>query len=164
MLFKCGISLTISKNENKTGFVAKVLCGQQILAESMSTSFRYARKKALKQALAKLAEQVGKPWSDNPIYIQIEKQRHEALAKKKANDFAAKQKEYREKLEEKRQKKKKRIADEKEFLKQRDELRRKIKQESKLRKEKFEKLKAKKETSLQNISTKKRRHLEDKKK
>ena len=163
IVYGCKVKLTIQESEK--GFRATVVAGDDCtLSDEQSTSYRYARQKALKVALHALISAVDERDRSCPDYDarrqrlnDIMQQKYEAERAEKTQQYSEKKAKKKRKVQEiKSRKKNKAIAA--------DIQRRAAKASAKRRKEQETLRAAEVAAKLANMSAKKRRHLQDKKK
>ncbi|HPS13090.1 MAG TPA: hypothetical protein PLB87_07425 [Prolixibacteraceae bacterium] len=145
-------------------FRTAITAGNELIHEAESKSYRYSRKKALKQALLILSAPERVKLDNDAEYQQRETERlqkeiSEALRlKKKKQDAYLEKKEKIQKQKREEREKAKTLAAEREIE------RKKAKARAKARIEARKKLEENKKSSVLTMSVAKRRHLEDKKK
>lgn len=129
-----------------------------VIAEATSKSYRYARKKAMKNTLEIISNINFEKYVNESNYI-------ERLQKRIEEEKEKKKKELQQKLSEKENRRQEKIEGAKRIKKVRDQARKKAQSEAKKRKAEREKISARKAAKEQRpLSAKKRRYLEDKKK
>lgn len=156
-IFNCPIQVQLVEQNGIFKATVSVKDGT-VLSDASSKSYLYARNKALKMSIVVMAEINMKDFNQNTDYIERIKQR---LEEEKNKQIIL--------IEEKQAAKEKRRAELKEkslkYKAQRDAIRKKAKAEAKKRKESKAALEAvKKAKEAKQISGKKRRFLDDKKK
>lgn len=116
--YDCKPKLTIIENEDKTQHISIAL-HKEIIAQHQSISFKYAKKKAIKQALDFVTKNIEEQLKQNPIYQEnekqklekelenLEKQKQEKLEKHIARNLA-----HQEKMQLRRDEKKKQAQEE----------------------------------------------------
>lgn len=163
LVFGENAKLKTFKNPDNT-FTASVYAGNNILHEISGKSYKYSRKKVLKETLIILAEKLAKDHFENPVYQQflVQQQEQEIIE-------IEKNKVKKEKLRTVKLEKKKALRDDKKLIKIenakiQDQNRRKVKQAAKQRLERLKEKEIKKAAAIANMSGKKRRHIDDKNK
>lgn len=170
---QCNYFCHLTYNENamvttqildKLLFRSSVSAGKVIICETESKSYRYSRKKALKQALLILSAPERIKLDNDAEYLQREEERQQQeineaqkLKNEKLAAYIAK-KEKIQKLRREEREKAKVLAAEREVE------RKKAKARAKARIEARKKAAENRKSSVLNLSSAKRRHLEDKKK
>lgn len=145
-------------------FRTSITAGSDLIHEAESKSYRYSRKKALKQALLILSAPERVKLDNDAEYQQLETERLQKeisealLLKKKKQDAYLEKKEKIQKQKREEREKAKILAAEREIE------RKKAKARAKSRIEARKKAKENKKSTIAVMSTGKRRHLEDKKK
>lgn len=156
--------LVITQMIDELLFKSSVSAGKVVICEAESKSYRYSRKKALKQALLMLSAPERIKLDNDTEYLKREEQREQQLkdeAKRQKDEKLATYLEKKEKIQQLRgeeRKKAKALAAEREIE------RKKAKARAKARIEARKKADENKKSSVLGLSTAKRRHLEDKKK
>jgi dsRNA-specific ribonuclease len=162
MLYGDKVKLSMQKNESL--WTATVTANEHILAVESSSSYRYVRKKTLKKALVvlseatKIADEQREDYAlRRQIIEEISRQKAEAEIKRKQTSLAEKQAQKKAVAEAKKAK----VTEQKRLH---DLQRKQAKAAAKRRKEEQAAKTAALATQMKNISARKRRHLEDKKK
>ncbi len=129
-----------------------------VIAEATSKSYRYARKKAMKNTLEIISNISFEKYLSESNYIERVQKRIEEEKEKRKNEL-------QQKLDEKEKRRQENTEKTKRIKKARDQTRKKAQTEAKKRKAEIEKRMAAEAAKEQRpLSAKKRRHLQDKKK
>lgn len=143
---------------------ASVKAGSIILSIAISKSYRYAKKKALKEALKLMAANVAEKYTQTEEF-QSKKEREEEEKRQEIAFLATEKKRlHQEKVAIKKAENEKRRKKRKEENQIKDIERRVSKKRAKERSQKMLKLQEKRDKELQNLSVSKIRHLQDKQK
>lgn len=157
--------LLISTQKNTDDiFTTNINAGEHSVAMAESKSYRYSRKKALKQALTYMAGQIQMQREQNPQYRELTKKLADAETEKKEKEHNEKIQQHRKKTEQKKEQRAERKKQQKENAELLDQKRRKAKQVAKERQKRIEEEKKKQQAKEANISSSKKRFLDDKKK
>jgi dsRNA-specific ribonuclease len=155
--------LQIQKLDNGN-FCASVLIGDEEISKAESVSYKYSRKKAMKQAVLILSAPLRVNLNDDPVHQTIEEELERAEVEKKLAQKEEKQKQYLERQAKRAELRAIKKEEKKIEAQERELARRKAKAKAKARAEIKAKAAAEKDAAMQNISVAKRRHLQDKQK
>ncbi|GHT31626.1 hypothetical protein FACS189434_01700 [Bacteroidia bacterium] len=157
MLYGCQTRLSMAK-QNET-WTTTITAGERTVAAETSASYRYSRRKALKKALLSLAAEHNRQQPDYEQRLQhLEQLQAEKTAAQKAERQAAFAQKQAKKAAERKQKK----EDWQQKAIETDIKRRKAKAAAKQRKEEQARRNTENAARMANMSTNKRRHLQDK--
>lgn len=157
--YNCKPLPEMEKSEDKYRFTLRI--NEELVAVAESKSYKYAQKKLWKKALQLITIEQEKKLLQNPDYLKyVAEQEEKARAeeeKRKEEKMTAYHEERQKRSEEIKENKKQK----KEEAQIRDQERREAKERAKKRKELLAKQQKLKEMGMQNISSSKRRILED---
>jgi hypothetical protein len=162
MLYGCKVKLNMQKNESL--WTAAVTAKERILAVESSVSYRYVRKKTLKKALIALSEAAKTADMQTEDYALRRQMAEDAARQKAEAEIKQKQAALAEKQAQKQAAAKARKAKTAELKRLRDMQRKQAKATARQRKDEQAAKAAATAAKTKNMSARKRRHIEDKKK